>query len=166
MSVRIRRYEPGDLEACRSLWVELTQQHRDIYEVETIGGDDPGLIFDEHLERVGPDNVWVATDGEDVIGLTGILETDELVEVEPVIVALNRRGAGIGRALVDHVIGVARERGVSFLSVRPVGRNTDAIRFFHESGFTTLGHIEMFIDLEGGRDWISGPEIAARDFDV
>jgi hypothetical protein len=28
-----------------------------------IGGDDPGLCFDEHLARVGPERLWVAERG-------------------------------------------------------------------------------------------------------
>ena len=37
----VRGYEARDLEACRGLWVELTQKHRDIFDSPEIGGDDP-----------------------------------------------------------------------------------------------------------------------------
>jgi len=57
----VRRYQPGDLEVCRSLWVDLTHWHRDLYGDQTIGGDDPGRAFDTHLEEVG---------GEEVAGRT------------------------------------------------------------------------------------------------
>src|SRR4029453_18386226 len=58
----VRGYEPGDLEWCRGLWVELTQWHRDIFDSPGIGGDNPGLAFDEHLAKVGAENIWVAED--------------------------------------------------------------------------------------------------------
>src|SRR5688572_16327169 len=48
----VRGYEPRDLEACRGLWVELTQRHRDIFDAPEIGGDDSGSAFDEHLAKV------------------------------------------------------------------------------------------------------------------
>ncbi|MEE9223344.1 MAG: hypothetical protein V3U51_01160 [Thermoplasmata archaeon] len=55
--VTIRQYQQSDLESCRSLWVDLTQRHRDIYESSTIGGDDPGENFDKHLSHVGGKNI-------------------------------------------------------------------------------------------------------------
>ncbi len=164
--IEIRSYEPADRDACRVLWVELTQHHRDIYGAPTIGGDDPGAIFDEQLDKVGSGNLWVAVDGDRVVGLTGIQETGDLVEVEPVIVAASHRGRGIGRRLVEHVVAVARERQVPILSVRPVARNADAIAFFHGAGFTTLGHLELFMDLRPGRTWQDGETIAGQEFQV
>ena len=56
----IRTYQPTDLEACRRLWAELTQWHRDIYESPDIGGKDPGRQFDTHLDNVGAEHIWVA----------------------------------------------------------------------------------------------------------
>ncbi len=44
---------PSDREACRALWRELTECHRTIYGDPSIGGDDPGLYFDEHLLAPG-----------------------------------------------------------------------------------------------------------------
>jgi hypothetical protein len=38
--VVIRHFRSADLEACRALWVDLTERHREIYADETIGGPD------------------------------------------------------------------------------------------------------------------------------
>jgi len=162
--VDIRGYSEEDRGACRGLWVELTEQHRAVYDTDTIGGDDPGAHFDRHLERVGPANLWVAVRDEAVVGLTGLLERDDMVEVEPVVVTRRLRGSGIGRALVDHVIAEARRRQIPLLSVMPVARNSDAIRFYRESGFNVLGFVEMMIDLTGERAWQEGETIAGQDF--
>jgi hypothetical protein len=40
--VKIRNYRADDLAACRALWVELTEWHRQIYASPQIGGTDPG----------------------------------------------------------------------------------------------------------------------------
>lgn len=162
----IRPYHPDDLEACRSLWVELTQRHREIYGAPTIGGDDPGRQFDEHLAAVGPGNVWVADRAGSVVGLTGLIVTGSEGELEPAIVTGELRGDGIGRLLVDRVVSEARRRGVSLLSVRPVARNSDAVRFFRDAGFDILGHIEAFMDLTEDREWVDGETIAEREFRV
>jgi len=165
--VTIRPYRPGDLEACRALWVELTAHHRGIYRDDTIGGDDPGAQFDRHLAAVGPDRIWVADDGGTVVGLAGLIVDGTEGEVEPVVVASPRRGEGVGRMLVEAVVDAARGMGIRLLSVRPVARNADALRFFHRMGFGVLGHVETFMDLTGRQDrWLAGETLAEREFEV
>ena len=44
----VRDYADSDYGACRSLWAELTEYHRSIYEDPSIGGDDPGAGFDDY----------------------------------------------------------------------------------------------------------------------
>ena len=51
LDVSIRAYEPRDLQACRALHAELVVRHREIYGDPTIGGDDPGAGFDDHLVK-------------------------------------------------------------------------------------------------------------------
>lgn len=169
MNVSIRPYESSDLGACRSLWRELTQRHRDIYDDQSIGGDDPGPYFDAtYLKRADLAAVWVAEHDGVVVALTGLcLDVDgDDGEVEPVVVTERLRSQGIGRQLLDHVIGEARARGVRHLSIRPVARNVEALQLFHEAGFRILGHIDMFMDLspEAGREWKTGVKVHGREF--
>ena len=160
----VRGYEPRDLEACRGLWVELTQRHRDIFDSPEIGGEDPGSAFDEHLAKVGAENIWVAEVEGQVVGLAGLIP--DASELEPVVVSEAHRGQGVGRLLAEAVISTARERGARTIQVRPVGRNVEAIRFFHKLGFDILYQLELGMDLvERERDpWIPGERLADRDF--
>jgi GNAT superfamily N-acetyltransferase len=161
----VRRYVAADLEACRSLWVELTETHRRLYASPGIGGSKPGLQFDEHLARVGTDNLWVAEVAGQVIGLTGMIRGDDEAELEPLIVTEALRGRGIGTRLADAVLEAAREAGLDSLSVRPVARNAAALRFFHGRGFRALGYVELFMDLRPGPGpWRDGESLAARRF--
>ena len=164
----IRNYESQDLADCRQLWVELTSWHRDIYDSPSIGGDNPGLLFDEHLNRVGPDNIWVAEVNGKVVGLTGLIFEDQEAELEPIIVFDEFRGLGIGRRLVETVIQHARDSGVRQLKVLPVGRNEQAIRFFHNLGFKVIGYIELFQEFKPGEEqiWFDREKLAGRDFKV
>jgi GNAT superfamily N-acetyltransferase len=166
-TISIRPYRPSDLDACRDLWRELTQRHRDIYDDQSIGGDDPGPYFDEsYLERPDLAATWVAECEGAVVALTGLCINDGEGEVEPVVVTARLRSQGIGRRLLDHVIGEARSRGVRHLSIRPVARNVEALQLFHEAGFHNLGHIDMFMDLsnDADRSWKTGIEVHERDF--
>jgi N-acetylglutamate synthase-like GNAT family acetyltransferase len=162
----VRGYRDEDRDACRGLWVELTQTHRDLYSAPEIGGDDPGSYFDEHLELVGPENVWVAERDGQVVGFTALIAKEKHAELEPIVVSGEHRGEGIGRALAETVISTAKERGMRQVIVRPVGRNADAIGFFHSRGFDSVGQIELILDLVNPDRWQAGERFAGRDFRV
>ena len=162
----IRQYQPPDLNDCRKLWAELTEKHRAIYDDPTIGGDNPGLFFDQHLKRVGPDKLWVAECQGKVVGLTGLIYDGEEAEIEPLIVTADFRNKGIGRALLNHAVEQAKKLEVRYLNIRPVARNEEAIAFFYQSGFHLLGHIEMFMDLKPFKPdaWKSGVKLFGHKF--
>ena len=163
----VRHYEPSDLDQCRSLWAEMTQRHRDIYDDPSIGGDAPGLGFDTHLSCVGPERIWVATSGEEIVGLVSLIQDGEQAEVEPIVVSSQHRGRGIGQELLNHAIEQAQRLGVLCLSVKPVARNEEAISFFYDAGFKVLGHIQLFMWLgpSSPGQWRPGPELFGKPFD-
>jgi N-acetylglutamate synthase-like GNAT family acetyltransferase len=144
----VREYRAGDLERCRELWRSLTQRHRDIYEDPSIGGPDPGLELDAHLQHPQLHAVWVATQAERVLGLCALLVQDEESELEPIVVDPRVRSRGIGALLAERAISESRRLGVKYVNVRPVARNLEAIRFFHRQGFSLLGRFELSIPLE------------------
>jgi ribosomal protein S18 acetylase RimI-like enzyme len=165
--MNIRSYGPADLERCRSLWAEVTQRHRDIYSDPSIGGDNPGLEFDKHLSRVGPERVWIATSGEEIVGLVSLIQDDQQAEVEPIVVSSQHRARGIGQLLLDYAIEQAKKSGVLCLTVKPVARNEAAISFFYNHGFKILGHIQLFMWLgpSSPGQWKPGPELFGKPFD-
>lgn len=165
--VIVREYADGDYQACRTLWAELTEYHRDIYGDPTIGGDDPGAGFDDYLalgERLGS---WVAQAQDRVVGLTGLLDRGVNSEVEPVVITAAVRAQGIGRQLIDRVVQEARARGYEYLAIRPVARNVAAVHRFYAAGFRTLGgHLDLTMDLAPRRhSWLPGVSLHDLDFD-
>ena len=164
--MEIRPYRDEDRAACRELWRDLTQHHRDLYDDQGIGGDDPGIYFDKYLDDSKLQGAWVAEESGEIIGLTGLLKDEKGLEIEPVVVRTGHRDCGIGRRLVEHMLDEARERGATSVSIRPVARNAPAIRRFHEAGFRTLGHLEMFVTLDDReRDWKPGLDLHGLDFE-
>ena len=166
MNVRIRGYDPSDRDACRRLWVELTEWHRELFASPGIGGDDPGGQFDEHLSRVGVEHIWVAEGNGRPVGMVGVIPSTGESELEPIVVAREWRGRGVGDALARVVIDAARERGDRWLITKPVARNAVAIRFFHGLGFDVLDQVELLADLRppDEQTWRPGTVLAGRDF--
>lgn len=164
--MEIRPYRKEDHEACRELWRELTQHHRDIYDDQSIGGADPGSGFDGFLAHPRFAGAWVAEDAGRLIGLTGLLGDGAEAEIEPVVVSAAHRAQGIGRRLIERMLAEARTRGARSVSIRPVARNALAIRRFHEAGFRILGHIEMFQKLDPPADpeWKAGVDLHGHEF--
>ena len=164
--IRIRCYRKSDLEACRALWHELTERHREIYDDPTIGGRNPGLRFDAHLKEIGPEGIWVVEKNDKVVGMMGLIFRAEEVEVEPLVVHREHRGQGIGTALLEFAVAQAKKMGSTYLCIRPVARNVEAIKLFYRSGFRNIGHVQLFMDLkkERKRDWKPGLELFDLEF--
>ena len=90
------------------------------------------------------------------------------VEVEPLVVAASARGDGVGKALVEHVVSAVQAFGLRDVNVHVVGRNAEAIRFYHDVGFDVIGHFELFYDTSprDQQPWREGETVAGRRFRV
>jgi len=163
--VHVREFGPTDLDACRRLYAQLVEHHRQIYGDPTIGGDDPGAGFDEYMALPERVVTWVATDGDSIMGLTGLLWEGGESTIEPVVVDRRNRMSGVGRMLIETAVEESRRRGATDVNIKPVARNSSAIQVFHQLGFRTVGHVQLFMSLD--RDeayWRAGPELHGRAF--
>jgi ribosomal protein S18 acetylase RimI-like enzyme len=159
--VTIRPFEEHDASACRGLWAELTRWHRALYDDPSLGGDDPGSGFDE----LAGARIWIAERRGSVVGFIALVIRGRRAEIEPVVVSFDVRGQGIGRSLVETAVEAAQSEGVRQIKASPVARNGPALRFFHELGFDTLGHVELLLDLERPKKyWRERERLGGREF--
>jgi GNAT superfamily N-acetyltransferase len=168
MDIKIREYQQIDYNACRSLQAELAQYHADIYEDQSISGDDPGRGFDEYLTRTDRCGTWVAELCGEIVGFAGLIDTvgeEGTAEIEPVVISAKARGVGIGTKLIAYVINEAKKREFRFLTIRPVLRNEKAFALYVELGFDHVGSIELFQELrpESQRKWKPGIVIHGKE---
>ena len=166
MSVLIREYQDPDFESCRKLWEELTVRHREIYSDPTIGCDHPGSAFERYLKKPELAGIWVVEKDTGVIGMAGLLMNGTEADVEPIVIQSDSRAQGIGTALLQRLKSEAKQRGVDYLSIKPVARNVEAIQCFYRAGFSLLGHIDMFMDLTDEKEpgWVDGVTIHGKQF--
>lgn len=97
-------------------------------------------LFREYLER--DDAVaLVAAEGDDVVGFVNVELRPRLNFEAPqgwvaeLVVAEERRGAGIGKVLLDRAEEVARERGCWGLALESANWRRDAHRFYTQRGW-------------------------------
>jgi GNAT superfamily N-acetyltransferase len=166
--INVREYQDADYEACFELWGELAQHHADIYEDPSIASGDPGKYFNEYMGRDDRRGTWVAEYEGRVVGFTGLLNTvgeEGVAEIEPVVVASDSRGEGIGSKLIEYVKEEAIKRNFRFLTIKPVLRNEDAFSLYVKLGFNHAGAIELFQNLkpEAKRKWKAGITILGEE---
>lgn len=159
----IRKYRSIDKDPCRRLWRELTEWHRQLYGDPHIGGPHPEDYFNKHLKKVGTDRLWVALLDCCVVGLVGLIVEEKEAEIEPLIVSQSYRNRGIGRRLIETVIVEVRRLDLRYLSVKPVARNIETIKFVYNQGFKNIGQVELFMDLSK-KQWKKGLKLLDLQF--
>jgi ribosomal protein S18 acetylase RimI-like enzyme len=108
--------------------------------------------------------VLVARDGPEPIGHLQLLgEPPGEMEVKSIAVREERRGAGVGRMLVERAVAVARQEGVSTLVVSTAAADTSAIRFYQRLGFRMLRVERDVFTREAGYPDIEIDGIPLRD---
>ena len=159
--IRIRPYDASDRDACARLWAQLVEHHRRLYDDKSVGPGDPYAALDDYLRTA---RAWVAEQDGRVVGLAGTVPTGAKAELEPVVVDRDVRRRGVGRLLVDAAIADALAHGAQQVFVRPVARNTEAIRFFHACGLDVLTRVELAAGLRAGEPRPAGEDVAGRPF--
>jgi GNAT superfamily N-acetyltransferase len=177
--VLIRSYRPTDHGACRRLWAELTSEHHRLYPAAppvpaatpaavgesgvaaTAADVASGAGFEEYLTRLDLSGMWVAQHADEgVVGFVGLILQGRAGAVDPVVVTAERRGQGIGRALLGYVAEQARRRGMPELTISPALRNLEAVRCLYRAGFDAAATVTLALDLTG-RDgqWRDGVDL-------
>jgi len=93
-------------------------------------------------------------DAEQLAGCAALVELDgEHGEIKSMRKAPAALGRGVGRAMLDHIIAVARERGYRRLSLE-TGRGPSfdaAITLYESSGFTECGPFADYVESDFSR---------------
>lgn len=97
-------------------------------------------------------SVWVCEFGGTVIGYSVMMEVADEVHLLNLGIARDWQGKGLGRRLLDHLIGLARgyHAATLLLEVRP--SNIAARRLYASSGFREIAVRKKYYPAENGRE--------------
>jgi ribosomal protein S18 acetylase RimI-like enzyme len=129
---RIRPFAQGDQDAARGLVLTGLGEHFGFIDASY----NPDLD-DVQANYVAAGHVFVVAelDGE-LVGTAGLVVGEDGVgQMVRVSVARAQRRAGIGHALVSHLLAVAREQGLSRVWMETNADWADALGLYHRSGF-------------------------------
>jgi ribosomal protein S18 acetylase RimI-like enzyme len=123
--MEIRRARSEELGACADLYVRVLSETFTWLPAERHRRDD-------FLRAAGEEEIYVAVDGERIVGLAAFYRPQNFLHS----LYVDTRGAGVGKALLDHVIACADEP----VSLKVQAPNRRAQAFYRREGFLCTEH--------------------------
>lgn len=151
MAAVIRPAEPGDGPALREIERLAGERFRDVGLPE-VAEDEPAS--EEELARyASAGRSWVAVDDVDQpVGYVLVDLLDGCAHIEQVSVRPDQQGTGIGRALLAHVGGWARQRRLSAVTLTTFTEVPWNAPLYRHLGFRVLRDDELGPELRRRRD--------------
>lgn len=113
----------------RTLIFELDGELALVYPPEQLHGLTLKSLFEPHVQ------FYIARIDGAPVGCGGVAFFDGFAEVKRMYVRKAKRGAGVAKALLDHLEGVARAGGVPLLRLETGVRQPAAMRLYEGCGF-------------------------------
>ena len=127
--MRIRKAGRADLEIVRA----IVDRAYGVY-VERIGMR-PGPMDADYLDGVDRGLVWVAVEGEAVVGLIVLVEEPDHLLIENVAVDPARQGEGVGRALLGFAEDSARAAGLDAIRLYTHEKMSENLALYAHLGY-------------------------------
>jgi GNAT superfamily N-acetyltransferase len=126
---RIRRAGPADLAVVSG----IVDRAYGVY-VERIGMR-PGPMDADYRDALDRGLVWVAVEGEAVLGLIVLVENPDHLLIENVAVDPARQGEGVGRALLGFAEDSAREVGLDAIRLYTHEKMSENLALYAHLGY-------------------------------
>jgi ribosomal protein S18 acetylase RimI-like enzyme len=145
--IQIRLVEPADLPALRRITVEGFEGTAIDQAVErelgVLAGHDWRWRKARHVDEdvaANPTGVFVAVDGETVLGYISTRLDHEAGKGRIPNLAVDRRrqGEGIGRRLIEHALDYFRREGMAFVMIETMANNEVGQHLYPSCGFVEV----------------------------
>jgi GNAT superfamily N-acetyltransferase len=121
--VQVRRARPEELPACAELYLRVLR--------DTFTWQPPERHHREDFLRAARDEeIYVAVEADEILGLAAFYRPQNFLHS----LYVARRGQGVGKALLDHVLAVA----TGPVSLKVQAPNRRAQQFYAREGFTCV----------------------------
>src|SRR5262249_10547797 len=125
LGLEVRRARPEEIEACADLYVRVLRETFTWIPAERHSRED-------FLRAAREEVVWVAVDGAEIVGLAAVYAPQNFLHS----LYVDRRGRGVGKALLDHV----RAQASGPVSLKVQAPNRRAQLFYAREGFACVEH--------------------------
>jgi ribosomal protein S18 acetylase RimI-like enzyme len=148
----IRELLPDDFDSAIALFEAVAAERNWI-------GTEPGFDHDRYREgwrkvlRGEWGAVFVATDGEKLVGYVGIHPHDEYGHIIGMLVDERYRGRGVGRALLERALRWAREQKLPDISLLVFPHNEPALALYRSAGFEQREYYPNDVTRQTGDVW-------------
>ena len=141
--LKIHRADAQDVQAFKQIRLEALKLEPASY---ASSYDSWANLPDEEWVRRMQQPVFIAYDGDDPVGLTGLMRQSSAkmthrASIIMVYVRESHRRAGIAAALLEAAKTAAKADGIIQLELAVSAENEPAIRFYLHEGFTEIGRI-------------------------
>jgi ribosomal protein S18 acetylase RimI-like enzyme len=106
-------------------------------------GRSPGPMLDDYGKRIQAHEVWVATDGDNVIGAVVLLPKPDYLLLDNIAVDPVFHGRGIGRMLIAFAEREARRRGYTEIRLYTHQKMHENIAMYPRLGYEETGRGEQ-----------------------
>jgi ribosomal protein S18 acetylase RimI-like enzyme len=139
--IEIRSLQPGDADALLAFYNGLSAASKRTFAPlgKTTTIEVCQNIVDDNTSAMGTGLSLVAVDGPDMVGWGFIYKLDIDEPTLGLAVADRYHGQGIGSTLIDGVLLIAQERGLSQITLTVVQDNDVAWRLYEKRGFVRYG---------------------------
>jgi ribosomal protein S18 acetylase RimI-like enzyme len=131
-AIRIRSAEDADRLPLAELFAAVAEERDGI-------ATEPPVDLERRAASWRLDGTLVAVDGEEIVGSISVDATGHGFGEIGMTVARDRRGQGVGSALMAAAIDWARERGLHKLSLSVFAHNAAGIALYRKYGFVEEG---------------------------
>ncbi|RPH74153.1 GNAT family N-acetyltransferase [bacterium] len=137
MTLQIRLAVDREADSIAGILAEAFQEFKPAYTPEAYSATTPSGDQISARFREGP--IWVAVDGEELIGTISAVPRDGEVYIRSLAVLSSARGKGTAKALLEAAEAYAAETGFSRLTLCTTPFLLHAIRLYEQSGYRHTG---------------------------
>ncbi|MFX1485370.1 MAG: GNAT family N-acetyltransferase [Promethearchaeota archaeon] len=139
----IRSAETIDAASISSLYSRVWSEYSDRFPKELLESRTPSP--DEMVTWLNTDTYFVAETSKEIVGVVGCIFKHGTCYLTHMVVKPEHRRCGIGQALVDAVIEIARKHNASKVWLNTVPFLTEAISLYEKNGFKKCAYMRRHL---------------------